>query len=167
MTSIVLQISKMHYKLSEVCSLNYASPEPEPVLTHLSSMGKCSDICNFGGFCKGSRDVPLLLWYPVYSMTTYSSMLACQWVAVVACYLTMNSISLHVAITACYSKCYDDALEYRNLCQAMGFSVDCHNVPYSIHGILIFIIFVLKLFTREVSQILPVRFGSVLLLASH
>ena len=36
MTSIVLQISKIHYKLSEVCSLNYASPEPEPVLTHLS-----------------------------------------------------------------------------------------------------------------------------------
>ena len=35
MTSIVLQISKIHYKLSEVCSLNYASPEPEPVLTHL------------------------------------------------------------------------------------------------------------------------------------
>ena len=28
MTSIVLQISKIH--------LNYASPEPEPVLTHLS-----------------------------------------------------------------------------------------------------------------------------------
>ena len=36
MTSIVLQISKIHCKLSEVCSLNYASPEPEPVLTHLS-----------------------------------------------------------------------------------------------------------------------------------
>ena len=28
MTSI-LQISKIHYKLSEVCSLNCASPEPE------------------------------------------------------------------------------------------------------------------------------------------
>ena len=39
MTSIVLQISKIHYKLSEVCSLNYASPEPEPVLTHLISHG--------------------------------------------------------------------------------------------------------------------------------
>ena len=37
MTSIVLQISKIHCKLSEVCSLNYASPEPEPVLTHLSA----------------------------------------------------------------------------------------------------------------------------------
>ena len=36
MTSIVHQISKIHHKLSEVCSLNYASPEPEPVLTHLS-----------------------------------------------------------------------------------------------------------------------------------
>ena len=35
MTSTVLQISKTHYKLSEVCNLNYASPEPEPVLTHL------------------------------------------------------------------------------------------------------------------------------------
>ena len=37
MTSIVLQNSKICYKLSEVCSLNYASPEPEPVLTHLSA----------------------------------------------------------------------------------------------------------------------------------
>ena len=37
MTSIVLQISKIQCKLSEVCSLNYASPEPEPVLTHLST----------------------------------------------------------------------------------------------------------------------------------
>ena len=35
MTSIVLQISKIQCKLSEVCSLNYASSEPEPVLTHL------------------------------------------------------------------------------------------------------------------------------------
>ena len=39
MTSIVLQISKIHCKLSEVCSLNYASPGPEPVLTHLSQCG--------------------------------------------------------------------------------------------------------------------------------
>ena len=37
MTSIVLQISKIQCKLSEVCSLNYASPDPEPVLTHLST----------------------------------------------------------------------------------------------------------------------------------
>ena len=36
MTSIVLQISKIQCKLSEVCSRNYASSEPEPVLTHLS-----------------------------------------------------------------------------------------------------------------------------------
>ena len=33
MTSIVHQISKIQCELSEVCSLNYASPEPEPVLT--------------------------------------------------------------------------------------------------------------------------------------
>ena len=38
MTSSVLQISKTHHKLSEVCSLNCASPEPEPVLTHLSPL---------------------------------------------------------------------------------------------------------------------------------
>ena len=39
MTSLFLQISKICYKLSQVCSPNYASPEPEPVLTHLSVLG--------------------------------------------------------------------------------------------------------------------------------
>ena len=44
MTSIVLQISKVQCKPSEACSMNYASPEPEPVLTHLRALRSRNNI---------------------------------------------------------------------------------------------------------------------------
>ena len=57
MTSIVLQISKIHYKLSEICSLNHASPEtkaclnpPECVLVHTQSE-KLLKSCSYSILC--------------------------------------------------------------------------------------------------------------------